>query len=429
MAAQVTTWQIEGMFCPHCETAIHRALRNMSGLDDIRADYRAGVLSARWDGKTLPEKQIAACVAEAGYTLVPLRESRFRRRRRLSMALLAVLIVFALMTLTSIRSALSVFPSVRAGMGLGALFTLGLLTSLHCVGMCGGINLMHSALTAQRGGKVNRANALYNLGRVLSYTATGAIVGALGTVLRFSTAVQAAIQLFAAVAMLMMAFAMLGAVGHGGFVLPQSLRLRLLSRGASSSLYLGLLNGLMPCGPLQAMQLYALSAGSWWMGALSMLCFSLGTVPLMLGFGLLGGRLNSRFARPMRLVSGAMILAMGTAMLLNGAALAGVRLPGPSERAADTASAAEGVQLVHSELEWRSYPDITVQAGVPVRWVIHAEEDRITGCNNEMVIPALALRVPLQPGDNVVEFTADESGVIPYTCWMGMLRGSITVEQ
>jgi sulfite exporter TauE/SafE len=43
-------------------------------------------------------------------------------------------------------------------------------------------------------------------------------------------------------------------------------------------LYVGLLNGLMPCGPLQAMQLYALSTGDPVKGALSMLVFSLGTV-------------------------------------------------------------------------------------------------------------------------------------------------------
>ena len=41
----------------------------------------------------------------------------------------------------------------------------------------------------------------------------------------------------------------------------------------------------------------------------------------------------------------------------------------------------------------------------------------------------LDLRVPLSPGDNIVEFTADEPGVIPYTCWMGMLRGSITATE
>ena len=428
MAFQQTTWRIEGMYCPHCEAAIRRAVQGLDGIDGARADYRAGTLNAQWDSEALPERQIAERIAEAGYTLVPQGEGKRRQWLRLLAALAAVLFVFLLLTLTPIQSALSVFPAVRAGMGLGALFTLGLLTSLHCVGMCGGINLTQSALTAQRGGKVTRANALYNLGRVLSYTATGAVVGALGTALRFSTAAQAAIQLIAAVAMLVMALAMLGAVGHGGFVLPQGLRLRLLAHGANSSLYLGLLNGLMPCGPLQAMQLYALSAGSWWMGALSELCFSLGTVPLMLGFGLLGGRLNNRFAKPMRLVSGALILVMGTAMLSNSAALAGVRLPNLSERAADTAAAEDGVQLVRSELEWRSYPDITVKAGTPVRWVIHAEENRITGCNNEMVIPALGLRVPLHAGDNVVEFTVDEPGVIPYTCWMGMLRGSITVE-
>ena len=36
------------------------------------------------------------------------------------------------------------------------------------------------------------------------------------------------------------------------------------------------------------------------------------------------------------------------------------------------------------------------------------------------------LRAPLSPGDNIVEFTVDESGVIPYTCWIGMLHGTIT---
>ena len=44
-------------------------------------------------------------------------------------------------------------------------------------------------------------------------------------------------------------------------------------------------------------------------------------------------------------------------------------------------------------------------------------------------IPALNMRVPLHAGDNIVEFTVDEPGVIPYTCWMGMLRGTITVDE
>jgi plastocyanin domain-containing protein len=113
-------------------------------------------------------------------------------------------------------------------------------------------------------------------------------------------------------------------------------------------------------------------------------------------------------------------------MLSNGLSLAGIQLRLPGSTSSDTTVTNANIQVVESELDWRGYPDITVQAGVPVRWNIHAEAEKITGCNNEMVIPALDLRVPLSEGDNIVEFTVDKPGVIPYTCWMGMLRGTIT---
>ena len=62
-----------------------------------------------------------------------------------------------------------------------------------------------------------------------------------------------------------------------------------------------------------------------------------------------------------------------------------------------------------------------------MEWRIHADESRINSCNNEIYIPAFDLSVPLAPGDNVIRFTPEESGVIPYTCWMGMIRSSIYV--
>ena len=48
--------------------------------------------------------------------------------------------------------------------------------------------------------------------------------------------------------------------------------------------FVGLLNGLMPCGPMQSMQIIALGSGNPVSGAFAMLMFSLGTVPLMLGY-------------------------------------------------------------------------------------------------------------------------------------------------
>ncbi|MDY2872091.1 MAG: hypothetical protein SOT57_06095 [Eubacteriales bacterium] len=85
------------------------------------------------------------------------------------------------------------------------------------------------------------------------------------------------------------------------------------------------------------------------------------------------------------------------------------------------------MQAVYSTLEPNRYPDITVTAGEPVRWVIDAPDGSINGCNNRIFIPALDLEYAFQPGENVIEFTPSETGTISYTCWMGMIRGTITV--
>lgn len=425
-----TTWRVLGMHCPGCEAALLRAVRDMKGIKNPRADYRAGTLSALWDEKVLPKAVLRDRVAGAGYTLAGQRRAMPIGKRLL--ALLAVLAVlaslFALVSLSPLRGLLSRFPTAKAGMELGALFAVGLLTSLHCVAMCGGINLAQSAASTQAGRRVSASNIRYNLGRLASYTLLGGIIGAVGSVFSLSNAAQAAILLVAAAFMVLMALNLLDIGGLRGVVptLPAGLRSKLTAKSGNSSLVIGLLNGLMPCGPLQAMQLCALSTGSVIMGALSMLCFCLGTVPLMLGFGLVSGKLNRRFARPMRVASGALVLLMGMAMLSNGLNLAGIQLRLPIGAASDAAVADANIQVVESELDWRGYPDITVKAGIPVRWTIHAEPEKITGCNNEMVIPALNLRVPLEAGDNTVEFTVDEPGILPYTCWMGMLRGTIT---
>ncbi|GHU91418.1 hypothetical protein FACS1894202_12800 [Clostridia bacterium] len=87
----------------------------------------------------------------------------------------------------------------------------------------------------------------------------------------------------------------------------------------------------------------------------------------------------------------------------------------------------DGVQIVNSTLSSGGYPKITVQAGVPVRWTIDAPKGTINGCNNRMQIPEFGVEYKFQTGENVIEFTPTKAGKIPYSCWMGMIRSSITV--
>jgi plastocyanin len=95
--------------------------------------------------------------------------------------------------------------------------------------------------------------------------------------------------------------------------------------------------------------------------------------------------------------------------------------------AASTVEVVDGVQVVTSELEANAYPAITVQAGMPVRWVISAADGSINGCNNALSIPAYNVEHEFHEGENIIEFTPQKPGVYSYSCWMGMIVSSITV--
>jgi uncharacterized protein len=98
-----------------------------------------------------------------------------------------------------------------------------------------------------------------------------------------------------------------------------------------------------------------------------------------------------------------------------------------SAAAADKAVLEGNVQTITSELTANGYPDLVVQAGVPVRWNLHAAAGTINSCNNALVIPAYGVEVELQEGDNIIEFTPDKTGTIPYSCWMGMINADVLV--
>ena len=133
--------------------------------------------------------------------------------------------------------------------------------------MCGAINLLTVInKTCKRNYK---RPILYNLGRLISYTFLGAVVGLIGSTITINNKVSGIIILLAATIMFLMALSMLG-------VIP--LRKVKISKGklkTKSPFLIGLLNGLMPCGPLQTMQVYALSTGSPIKGTISMFFFVL----------------------------------------------------------------------------------------------------------------------------------------------------------
>jgi plastocyanin domain-containing protein len=129
----------------------------------------------------------------------------------------------------------------------------------------------------------------------------------------------------------------------------------------------------------------------------------------------------------------ALVVFLGLFMFTNGMNLSGISfaslLP-TSSSTADADAGAEisgGTQVVTSELTSGRYPPITVQKGTPVKWVINAAAGTLNGCNRSLVIPEYGIEYDLAEGENVINFTPEESGTFPYSCWMGMIRSTITV--
>ncbi len=325
------------------------------------------------------------------------------------------------------------FPTAKAGMGFLALFVVGLFTSVHCVAMCGGINISQCANVkfASGDGKLSKLKPsfLYNLGRVISYTLVGGVVGALGSVITFSGVMKGVVAVFAGVFMMIMGLNMLNI-----FPWLRKFNLRMprifgnVKSEGKGPLVVGLLNGLMPCGPLQAMQLYALSTGSPINGALSMFFFSIGTVPLMFGLGAISSMLTKKFTKKMMTVSAVLVMVLGIGMFSTGMSLSGIAIPSRNlSKKPNVVAVHDGVQTVTVNVTSGGYEPISVKVGVPVKLIFHAEDGSLNGCNGTIIIPKYNIQQKLSVGDTVVEFTPTETGTIPYSCWMGMIRSTIDV--
>jgi uncharacterized protein len=153
-------------------------------------------------------------------------------------------------------------------------------------------------------------------------------------------------------------------------------------------------------------------------------------VPLLLGFGAISAFLSAKFNRRMLKASGVLVIALGLVMFSRGMSLFGVALPALAPAQASGVAVAKivgGYQEVKTTVESGDYHPFIVQKGVPVRWIVTVKADDLNGCNNPLTVPTYGIRKQLVPGDNLIEFTPDRDGTIPYTCWMGMITSYIRV--
>ncbi|BEV16521.1 sulfite exporter TauE/SafE family protein [Herbaspirillum sp. DW155] len=265
-------------------------------------------------------------------------------------------------------------------MNLLPIFLVGLMGSVHCIGMCGGIvgalssagparasavpvqAPAQAALAVPQGRPVHRIIPLhiagpaqvhafgqdlvrvlgYNLGRLSSYALAGALAGGIAAgllrgadVLGWMAPAQKVAYVMTNLVLILLGLYLtqwwsgmsrMEQLGSGLWarLRPHAARLVPVDTPAKA-LLLGSLWGWLPCGMVYSALLTALMAGSAVQGALTMLAFGAGTLPVLLAAGLSVARLRQLAARPwVRRSAGVVVLAFGLLGLLRAAEIGGL---------------------------------------------------------------------------------------------------------
>jgi hypothetical protein len=223
--------------------------------------------------------------------------------------------------------------------------TIGLFGSFHCIGMCGPIVV---TLPLKKHNLISKiiGTFLYNSGRVFTYTIIGILFGLLGRGISLA-GFQQWTSILLGIAMIISVlfpffFREKITIGNlfSGFAsqLIISLKKLFTDRSYSSLLMIGILNGLLPCGLVYMAVAGAISSGGVFSGALFMMLFGIGTIPLLMLATLASDAISQRVRLKMQRVVPYFVFMLGILFILRGMSLGIPFVSPPSEKLAPKAA-------------------------------------------------------------------------------------------
>jgi sulfite exporter TauE/SafE/copper chaperone CopZ len=447
------------MTCKACEARAAKALRRVPGVEAAKVSLAKNSATITSTGP-VDSEQLDSALEKAGYrvgsaALPAVSHDRTVWRDALVSVAVVALILWGASALgvTELTGLLSK-PSQPGGPGFATLalvFTLGVVASVStCMALVGGLVLSVAARFAKAHPTMSTAGRLrpqlmFNLGRVVGFGVLGAALGAIGGAFELNLHLLALAMIAVAVVMGTLGLRLTG-------LSPRLARFTLTLPGSwgswldrsegpgayprayrdSGTLLLGAASFFLPCGFTQAVQVYALASGSAVQAGLIMAAFALGTTPGLLGAGALGSLVSGRRAHHFFRFVGVAVCALALVNLMGAAQ---ILRPGwftrqPVETSTARSSNVEDSgerQVLKTVQNGAGYsPKVAaVYAGRPVRWEIDSQS---LGCASTMNLEAMGLGVvSLKDGLNVFEFTPEATGVLAYTCGMGMFPAQIDV--
>ena len=448
---QKFTIPIRGMHCQSCEILVEEELLKVKGISKTEVNHRRDTAEIYYHGKSPDLNAITAAVEKAGYSIgkeetkgwFSKNTADYQELGLAALFLLGLYFVLKGLGLTSIN----ILPSADGGVTVPLVLLIGLTAGFStCMALVGGLvlgasakhNELHPEATAM---EKFRPHLFFNLGRVLGYIFLGGLLGLLGSTIQLSTFSLGMLTIIVGLVMLIMGLQLIEIFPWAHklkLTLPKGLS-RILGMGGHQkeyshrhSLALGASTFFLPCGFTQAMQVIAISTGSFFYGALVMGLFALGTVPGLLTVGGLVSTVKGALARKFFKFAGLVVLLFAIFNLSNGLNLTGFNFAyGQTENAVNlndpNVTLENGVQVVRMKELANGYSpnSFTIRQGIPVKWIIDAQAPY--SCAASLTMPKYNIRKYLKQGENIIEFTPKETGRIPFSCSMGMYTGVFNV--
>ncbi len=448
--------QIDGIYCKSCKILIETEVDVLIGVKDININYQNGECQIEFDDSRVSQKKIFEVIEKLNYKVIKNPDKKKPAKKPITKKLIiaGVLLVLFFLGYFLIKY-FGLFEILarlnEQNISYWLIFLIGFLVSFHCIGMCGGLVVAYTtSLLAKPTEDKNRhvkekfllPHLQYNAGRMLSYALVGGILGGVGSFFAINPTFTGIVILIASVFMVLMGLSLLT-----DFKWLEKIKLKTPAfiasflynqrhtRKPKGPFIIGLLNGFMPCGPLQSMQIYALASGSITKGALSMGIYALGTVPLMFGLGSFISLISQEKIKQVMKFSGAVVIVLGLFMFNRGLVNFGYGFRAfiPREATSQTEYLVSGditeYQIVKMDLTYRGYsPNVLfIKKDIPVRWIIDVKQ--MSGCTDEIIMPEYNIKKLLEYGENIIEFVPKRLGDIKFSCWMQMVWGKFVVTE
>ncbi|RLA16693.1 MAG: heavy metal transport/detoxification protein [Gammaproteobacteria bacterium] len=315
---------IKGMMCGGCESIIEEAVSEIEGVLEVKSDYPTGKCQVSFDNSMTSLENIHKIIEQKGYGIDLSTANKGSIFIKISLSILALIGIVLLMVFSRKLWHQFSVPDISSQLSYSMIFIVGLITGLHCIGMCGSFVIGYTVKDAENGRSAYLSHVLYGTGKTLSYAMFGAIFGFIGSVVSITPFISGVSILLAGIFLIIFGLNTLNlfaALKRVRFKQPEAMAryANKKRRNSRSPFFIGFFSGfLLGCGPLQAMYIMAAGNGDPLEGAKFLAAFGLGTLPALLGFGMATRWLSGSMTQRISQISGVILIVMGSMMLNKG---------------------------------------------------------------------------------------------------------------